>query len=493
MPRARERYNSHSSTNSEMIDRRLFLQALAGTALSGRPVERPNVLFLIADDMNDWTSTLGGYAGRVYTPNQERLARRGVLFTQAYCSSPLCNPSRTSVMLGLRPGTTGIYDNTTWWRPALPDVVTLPEHFRANGYYAAGGGKTFHHTPGFNPPDCWNEYFPQVFDPKPPGFPLNGFGDKSHAQETDWGAVAKTDDEMGDGQMVRWAADFLSRPHDRPFFLACGTFHPHLPWYVPQKYLDMYPLAGIRLPEVRENDLDDVPAEGRELAHAQDEDRRRILATGQWPKAVQAYLASITFADAQMGRLLDALDHSRYRDNTIVLFWSDNGFHLGTKEHWHKSTLWVEATHVPFIMAVPGSASAGARCGRPVELLDIYPTLIELCGLEKKALDGVSLAPLLRNPRASWTRPAVMTFKRGQHAVCTERWRYIRYSDGTEELYDHEKDPHEWTNLASSEKSAAIRKELAAWVPRAEAPPKPSRKEYVFDPVRYTWTRKAGS
>jgi arylsulfatase A-like enzyme len=476
------------------MNRRLFLQTLSGTAMAAAtPRERPNVLFIIADDMNDWTSTLGGYAGPVRTPNQDRLASRGVLFSNAYCSSPLCNPSRTSVMLGLRPGTTGIYDNGQWWRPALPDAVTLPEHFRANGYYAAGGGKTFHHTPGFNPPSCWDEYFPQVFDEKPPRFPLNGFGDKSHAQETDWGAVDKTDLEMGDGQMVTWAAKFLAKQHEKPFFLACGLFHPHLPWYVPRKYLDMYPLDRIKLPVLRDNDLDDVPEEGRALAHSMDEDRRRILATGQWRKAVQAYLASITFSDAQMGRLLDALDTSRYRNNTIVIFWSDNGFHLGQKEHWHKSTLWMEATHIPFIIAEPDGVVAGSRCSRTVGLVDIYPTLIELCGLGRKQLDGASLVPLLRNPRAEWKRPAVMTFKRGQHAVCTERYRYIRYSDGTEELYDDELDPHEWTNLASSAKHTQVKKELAGWAAHVDAQPKPSRKAYNFDPDRYTWTRKAGS
>ena len=478
---------------------------------------RPNVLFIALDDMNDWISSLGGYSGKVHTPNFDRLSRKGITFTNAHSPATVCNPSRTAIMTGLRPSTTGVYNNGQWWRPALPNTVTMPECFRRSGYYATGAGKVFHHTLGNNPPDIWDDYHPQIQDSPwhydypvpgqhvakrgvhwPDGFPLNGIESvkrgrrpPANYREFDWGPLDKADLDMGDGQMVQWAVDFLERPHERPFFLAAGIYRPHLPWYVPGKYFDVYPLDQIRLPEVKEDDLEDVPAVGREMAKARRADFELIKKAGKYKEAVRAYLASISFADSLVGRLLDALERSPQRDNTIIVAWSDHGWHLGEKGAWHKRTLWQRATHVPFFMVAPGVTRAGSVCHRPVNLIDIYPTLIDLCGLRAdRQLDGISLTPLLKNPEAVWKRPSVITNERANHAVRSERWRYIRYNDGTEELYDCDNDPHEWTNLAGDHEFDSIKRKLAKWLPKDDAPPAPSKSAYSFDPESYTWRRK---
>jgi arylsulfatase A-like enzyme len=478
---------------------------------------KPNVLFIALDDMNDWISSLGGYSGKVHTPNLNRLAKMGITFTNAHCPSTVCNPSRTAIMTGLRPSTTGIYNNGQWWRPALPDVVTMPEYFRKNGYHVEGGGKIFHHTLGNNPPEIWDNYHPQVQDnpwhydypvpgqhvPKkdsrwPEGFPLNGIenvklGKKppNNYRSFDWGPFDKPDLEMGDGQMVQWAVDFLKSSHDRPFFLATGIYRPHLPWYAPRKYFDLYPLESIKLPEVKTDDLDDVPAVGRKIAKARHADFKLVKKTGKYKEAVQAYLASIGFADALVGYLLDALEKSTYRHNTIIVVWSDHGWHLGEKGTWHKQTLWERATRVPFFIVAPGITRPGSVCNHPVNLVDIYPTLIDLCGLKaNKKLDGISLIKLLENPQAVWKRPSLITYERGNHAVRSRRWRYIRYNDGTEELYDHDNDPHEWTNLAGDSRFNIIKKQLAKWLPKSDAPSALSKRAYHFDPDSYSWRKK---
>ena len=508
------------------MNRRYFLQlSLIGTAsmLSRRLMaseRKPNVLFIALDDMNDWISSLAGYSGKVHTPNFDRLARKGITFTNAHSPSTVCNPSRTAIMTGLRPSTTGIYNNGQWWRPALPDVVTMPECFRKSGYQVEGGGKIFHHTLGNNPPGIWDNYHAQVQDspwhydypvpgqhaPKkgvhwPEGFPLNGIKNvklgkrpPANYREFDWGPFDKPDIEMGDGQMVRWAVDFLGRGHDKPFFLAAGIYRPHLPWYVPKKYFDLYPPDQIKLPEVKKDDLDDVPAAGRKMAEARLADFELVKKTGKYKEAVRAYLASISFADALVGLLLDALEKSSHRNNTIIVVWSDHGWHLGEKGAWHKRTLWQRATHVPFFIAAPGVTQPGSVCNRPVNLVDIYPTLIDLCGLRANSkLDGMSLVRLLENPEAAWERPSVITNERGNHAVRSQRWRYIRYNDGTEELYDCDNDPHEWTNLAEDPKFDSIKQKLAKWLPKSDAPSALSKRDYDFDPDSYSWTRKGKS
>jgi arylsulfatase A-like enzyme len=429
---------------------------------------RPNVLFIAVDDLNDWTNDLGGYPG-VKTPNLDRLAERGVLFTRAYCNAPACNPSRTSLLTGIRPSTSGVYHNNQPWRPVMPDAVTLPQHFMAHGYHVVGGGKIFHGP--YNDLASWHDYFKQPNDPMPPNRPLNGIPKTGHF---DWGPLDESDNAMGDWKVTDWAIDYLDHQHDRPFFLGVGIFRPHLPWYVPRKYFDRYPLADIVLPEVKDDDLDDVPPIGRKMARPH-RDHRRVLESHNWEKAVQGYLASITFADTCVGRVLDALDASPYADNTIIVLWSDHGWHLGEKLHWRKFALWEEATRMPIIIATPHMRTAGARCDRTVSLIDLYPTLIELCALPGRAeLEGTSLARLLDDPSTPWDRPAVTTYGRQNHAVRSERWRYIRYSDGTEELYDHDCDPMEWTNLADDPRYADVKNDLAAWLPKHDAAAAPN-------------------
>jgi arylsulfatase A-like enzyme len=434
------------------------------------PKGRPNVLLIAIDDLNDWTGCLGGHPN-AKTPNIDRLAARGVLFTRAYCAAPACNPSRAALMTGIRPTTSGVYINPQPWRtsPVLKKAVTLPQHFMAAGYEATGSGKIYHGA--FPDPASWEEYWPSKTkpkpdDPKPKGIPLNGFPKASHF---DWGPVDARDEEMGDWQVADWVTGRLAETHERPFFLACGFFRPHLPWYVLQKYFDMHPLDSVKLPDVDENDLDDVPEAGRRMAKPGG-DHANVVKHKQWRKVVQAYLASGSFVDACVGRVMAALDASPHRDNTIVVLWADHGWHLGEKLHWRKFALWEEATRNPMMFVAPGVTRPGGRCDRPVGLIDIYPTLVELCGLDARAeLEGESLVPLLRDPAAARERRALTTHGRGNHSVRSERWRYIRYADGSEELYDHDADELERTNLASDARHDTVKADLARWIPRTEA------------------------
>ncbi len=489
-----------------MLTRRNFVGALAGTAAASGATKQPNVLSISVDDMNDWVGCLGGYPG-VQTPNIDALARRGVLFRDAHCSSPVCNPSRTALMTGKRPSTTGVYRNDQYWRPAHPDIQTLPMFFRDNGYHVAGAGKIFHHVAGFNPPDQWDEFNIQDFDdpwyrrlsyypwvnkiPNPPGHPFNGMAGDNFAGEFDWGVLPNRPERTyGDMSAVRYGQDFLKKEHDKPFFLAVGLWHPHIPLFAPQNYFDQYPKDKVRVPEVPGNDLDDIPPIPQKWAAVRRAEHERIVPEGRWNDGVQAYLASISFADAMVGYVLDALEQSDYADNTIVVFWSDHGWHLGEKRHWHKSTLWQRSTHVPMIWAGPGVGQTGQDRTQPVELLDIYPTLADLCNLPKaNDLEGASLAPQLRDAEAK-RRPAVTTYLPDNHAVVTENWRYIRYADGTDELYDRVKDPNEWDNITGESRYSSLKKRLAYWMPEKSAPHVPGRNAYDFDFDSYTWTRK---
>jgi len=429
----------------------------------------PNVLFMAIDDLNDWVGCLGGNPD-VKTPNLDALARRGVLFTNAHCAAPACNPSRAALMTGIRPSTSGIYENSQPWRksPVLRDAVTIPQHFTAHGYKAVGSGKIYHGR--FPDPPSWEEYWPSATKCKPddPKRKEHAPGSKAHF---DWGPLDVPNEEMGDWQVADWVINQLEQKHKKPFFLGCGFFRPHLPWYVPQKYFDMYPLDKITLPNVKEDDLDDVPAAGRKMA-SPNGDHARVLQNNAWRRAVQGYLASISFVDDCVGRVVRALENSRHRDDTILVLWSDHGWHLGEKLHWRKFALWEEATHNVMMWVAPGTTSPGGRCDAPVNLLDIYPTLIDLCGLEKKKeLEGESLLPLLKNPGAEWDRPTLTTHGRNNHSVRSDRWRYIRYADGSEELYDRSVDEMEWTNLAGDPAYAKVKEELRKWLPAKNVEP----------------------
>jgi arylsulfatase A-like enzyme len=470
----------------------MLLPSLTSSAASDE-ASRPNVLMIIADDLNDWVGCLGGHPN-AKTPNIDRLAKQGLLFVNAHCAAPVCNPSRVATLTGRRPSSTGVYDNAPVWHEVMPGMVSIPQHFKANGYYTAGGGKVYHHPPGFNRRSDWNEYFDQVFnghyqarlsrgeDVKnfawPVGFPLNGLPEVKalarpprNAREFDWGPLDKPDDEMGDGQMVQWAEKFLAAPPEQPFFLAAGIYRPHLPWYAPRGYFEMYPPDDIVPPQIKEDDLDDVPEAGRAFAQQRREDLELVRRSGQYRRILQAYLASVAFCDVMVGRLLDALDAGPAANNTIIVFWSDNGWHFGEKNHLHKMTLWARSTRVPLILAAPGVTQQGSRTSRPVSFVDLFPTLNELCDLpQPQPLEGTSLVPLLKNPLRQWDRPALVTYLPGNHALCDERWRYIRYADGSEELYDHNSDPNEWTNLADRPELADVKANLARWLPRTDAP-----------------------
>ena len=438
---------------------------------------RPNVLFIAVDDLNDWIGSLGGNR-QTLTPNFDRLAARSVLFTNAHCAAPACNPSRAALMTGIRPSTSGVYHNPQPWResPVLKNAPTIPQHFMANGYTAVGSGKIYHGS--FPDPASWQEYWPSQTknkpnDPAPVQRPVNGIPKTAHF---DWGAVQMPNEKMGDWQVADWVNGRLKQAHDQPFFIACGFYRPHLPWYVPQEYFSKFPLGSIKIPEVPDSDLDDVPDAGRRMAKPNG-DHAKVVNYHQWEKAVQGYLASVNFVDACLGRVLDALDASPHKDETIVVLWSDHGWHLGEKKHWRKFSLWEEATQVVMMWSVPGLTKEGVRCDAPVNLLDIYPTLIELCDLPaNNRLEGTSLAPLLNDPEAEWNRPALTTHGRNNHAIRSDRYRYIRYADGSEELYDHEADEMEWTNIAAKPNYNAVKSDLARWLPEVNVPESPRRR-----------------
>ncbi|HIE97372.1 MAG TPA: DUF4976 domain-containing protein [Planctomycetes bacterium] len=441
--------------------------------------DRPNVLFIAVDDLRDWVGHIGGHP-QAQTPNIDGLASRGVSFTRAYCAAPLCNPSRISLLTGIAPSKSGVYGNGEKLRQKLPQAVTLMQHFRASGYVVRGSGKIFHGTRPYDDAS-WDEYF------VPPRAKSRqaALRDKRLPKSawTPWGPLSVGDEEMFDGKVAGWVVSELKKSHDKPFFLACGFTKPHLPWYVPQKYFDLHPVESITLPSTLEGDLDDVPAFGQKLARevydpsgeknfaVKGGDHANVIANQQWRTAVQAYLATISFADAQIGRVLQALKRSAYADNTLVVLWGDHGWHLGEKEHWRKHALWNVSTRTPLIISAPRGFAKGVGhgqlCERPVSLIDLYPTLIDLCDLPaREGLDGQSLLPLLQNPHRKWERPVVMTYGNQNHAIQTDRWRYIQYRDGTNELYDDHKDPHEWTNLATIPEYKNIIRELQASLPR---------------------------
>lgn len=431
--------------------------------------ERPNVLMIVIDDLNDWVGCLNGHP-QASTPHIDALAKRGMLFTNAHCQAPVCNPSRTSVMLGLRPSTTGIYVNTPWFRatPRNRDRVTLPQYFRQHGYSTLTTGKIYHgsrvddasfETVGPRPGQRLR-IDRRVVDIKDTRSGLWDFGPQSYAEH-----------RFGDFVDTSWAIEQLNRQHDKPFFLAVGLYRPHVPLYAPQRFFDDRPLEKVQLPAVLEDDRADLPEAAIRLTdNPTPPPHSWFVDSHQWRPAVQAYLASTSFVDEQVGRLMAALDASAHAKNTIVVLWSDHGFHLGEKQRWAKQSLWERSTRVPFIVLRPGQ-SPGQRCSKPVELLSIYPTLITLCGLpQRNDLEGDDLSPLLNDPQADWQRPAITTYQQNNHAIRSEHFRYIRYADGSQELYDHRDDPREWRNLAGDAEYENILADHAKWLPARNLP-----------------------
>ena len=427
----------------------------------------PNVLFIAIDDLNHWVGHLNRNAQTI-TPNLDRLAAWGVSFKHAYCAAPACNPSRAALMSGMRPSTTGIYHNSNDYRPHIASSKTLNVHFRDHGYRVIGAGKIYHGR--FERPKDWSQYF------KPKNVPGKGVFSESNYNGVRWSVLKGGDETVGDTQTVNFCIRQLKARQNQPLFLACGIFRPHMPWSVPKKYYDLHPLAEIQLPPYREDDLNDIPETGQKTAKPSG-DHKSIRNGRAWKEAVQAYLASVSYADAQLGRLLDALEDTGQRDNTVIVLWGDHGWHLGEKHHWRKFALWEEATRAPLIWVVPGVTPADRISPRTVDFMSIFPTLCDVTGVPAPDhLDGVSLLPLLRDPEATWESAAVTTHGRMRHAVRTERWRYIRYDDGSEELYDHSTDPYEWTNLAQRAELVSVKKRLARSMPTTNVPETPRAK-----------------
>jgi len=436
--------------------------------------QRPNILLIAVDDLNDWVSCLGGHP-QGNTPHMDQLAQQGTLFSNAHCQAPICNPSRTSVMYGMRPHRTGVYMNAPlpWTVPAFDEYVSLPRHFAAHGYLTLTTGKLYH---GSRLPE--GDF--DIIGPRPGQrlqqdarlIPPSPEGAKGL---WDFGAQQYELSQFQDHQDATWAIGKLSeQPADaeKPFLLSIGFYRPHVPFYAPPHSFAPFPLQDIQLPAFQSDDRNDIPNIAWDVAVSPAAPAHQwFVDSNHWKRAVQAYLACIHWTDEQVGRVLQALKSSPHADNTIVVLYSDHGFFLGEKQRWAKQSLWERATRVPLVIKAPGIPPQQA-CSRPTELLSIYPTLCDLCGIPvPDQLQGVSLTPLLRNTAADWDRVALTTHGAGNHAVRDDRYRLIHYRDGSEELYDLQDDPHEWTNQAGNPQFSAIRNRLADHLPPESVPP----------------------
>lgn len=443
----------------------LVLGLLAGTAAA-----KPNILLISIDDLNDWVGCMGGHP-QAKTPNIDRLAKRGVLFTNAHCQSPVCNPSRASMMSGLYPETTGVYflDPPPSESPVMMKQTFMPQRFENEGYFVSGAGKLFHNGERQN-----ETYIPNYgggfghFGPMPkekisafPGHPL-----------WDWGAFPERNEQMPDHKIASWVQGRLKEDRDRPLWLGVGFYRPHVPQFAPQEWFDLYPLETLQLPAVVESDLDDLSDYAVNLTRLEhvSPTMEWVEENQQWKPLVQSYLACVSFVDHQVGRVLDALDASSYARSTIVVLYTDHGFHLGEKERFAKRSIWQDGAGTPLIMAGPGIPK-GKTCDKPVQLLDIYPTLLDLAGLEANPKhEGHSLRPLLENHQAEWPYFARSSFGPGNVAIVSEGYRYIHYNDGSEELYDRKADPHEWHNLARNPEKQEVLKRHRASLPATYHP-----------------------
>lgn len=423
----------------------IFLMGSYSELSAADQAERPNILLIAVDDLNDWIGVLGGHP-QATTPNIDRLAGRGVLFANAHCQSPVCNPSRGSLMSSTYPETSGIYflNPPFATSPIGADRTMMPVRFHEEGYDVSAAGKLYHNAEN-------KQYFTNYAGS------FGGFGPLPKKKLTsfegvklwDWGVFPGSDEQTPDYQIAKWGAQQLQKDFDAPFFMGVGFYRPHVPQYAPQKWFDMYPADSVQLPPIASDDLNDLSPYAinltrlKHIAPTQD----WVNQNKQWKPLVQSYLACVSFVDNQVGKVIDALEESSYADSTYVVLFSDHGFPLGEKQRWAKRSLWEDSTHVPLIIVGPGIPN-GKVCRKPVELVDIYPTVLELAGLEADArLEGHSLLTLLKNPDADWPHMARTSFGPGNCSIRSERYRYIRYNDGSEEFYDHNNDPHEWKNL----------------------------------------------
>lgn len=455
---------------------KLLILALSVTSLLSSPshaassdAERPNILFIAIDDMNDWVGFLGGHPEAI-TPNMDRLAARGVNFTNAHCSAPGCSPSRNSLLYGKEPFNSGyyaFYNGEGSHDDLRAKYTSLPTHFKANGYHTYGAGKIHHGTKGH--PSEWTEFSDTDGNENLKIDAAAGYqiGDSMKM------AFAPTTSPYADHpdyQVATFGTDILAQDHDQPFFLAVGIVKPHLPFICPPEFFDLYP-KDVAPPNILENDLADIPAVGQAMAKINDD--KRFTADEAWTRVRRSYLACISWADYNVGRVLDALEASRYADNTIIVLWSDHGYGMGEKRHFRKFALWEETTRVPFILYDPRQQNTPTdrTVTDGVSLINIYPTLVDLAGLEAPDhIDGFSLAPQLADPTKRLAQPAITSWGRGNYTVRDRDYRYTRYFDGGEELYAHTEDPDEWHNLASDSKHTATKQKLAAHLPSTEAP-----------------------
>lgn len=443
---------------------------LAGPVLKA-PIRKsvpPNILLIAVDDLNDYIGAMGH--PNAITPNLDKLIRKGTLFANAQCQSPMCSPSRVAIMTGLRPSTTGIYgfldDNLIQQtNDATRKVALMPQYFKDGGYHTMAVGKVFHeHAPdGLFDESGGRE---KGFGPSP----SKRFHWDKKGTSTDWGAFPEHDNQMPDYRTAKWAVERLDREYTSPFFLAVGFLRPHVPWYVPQKWFDLYDTASIQLPQYLPNDSDDLPAIALQI-----DDLPMMPSTewaieqGQWKNILHGYLASVSFVDHYIGEVLDALEGSKHAENTIVVLWSDHGYRLGEKGTFAKVALWNRATLTPLVFAGSGIPE-NTRIHSPVELFAIYPTLAELAGMPQvPGIESKSLVPLIQQPNRPWPHPAITTWARNNHAIVNENYRYIRYEDGSEELYNLARDPQEWHNIAANPENATVIKEMAVHLPKVNA------------------------
>ncbi|MRX46267.1 sulfatase [Pedobacter puniceum] len=423
--------------------------------------EKPNVLFLVIDDLNDWVSISKKFPG-VKTPNIDRLAKSGTYFEKAYSQAPLCGPSRASFLSGLLPSKTGVYlqIKDTDLKQYLDDkfqVDFLPNYFSKNGYKTLGVGKIFHNGEGIDAFDEYGGKF-EAYGPLPEkrfNYDPAWFGQKG--TQTDWAAFPEKDEQMPDYKYANWAASQLAKKHEKPFFMAVGFIRPHVPWYVPQKWFDLVKNSPTQMPPYLKTDMDDIPQIGKSITEVLEMPTTEwAIQKNNWKDMVQAYLACIAFVDAQVGKVLDALEKSAYKDNTYIVLLSDHGYHLGEKNRFAKHSLWERSAHVPLIISGPGLQQNKLN-HNPVGLVDIYPTLLDLCGLPKnKQNDGRSLTPVLRNQAKHWDYPVYAFYGTNNISVYKSKYHYIKYEDLSEEFYDLEKDPQEWRNKASDLKESVL-------------------------------------
>lgn len=467
--------------------------------------QKPNVLFISIDDLNDWIGVMGGNK-QVRTPNMDRLFEQGILFTNAHCSQPVCTASRNSLLSGIHPSTSGWYSSTSAMRKSYDQVMgehkMLPQYFKDNGYKTMAVGKIFHQGVSdykTRITDFWDEVAPDYKVPKDLKDRGDGYGgtkfypfpregsqivthygkDFASGHSLCYGALEREDmpgGKMFDELISDWAVDRLKEEHEKPFFLAVGFVRPHVPYTAPKQFFGMYDLEKIQIPNVPDDEMSDVPMMGKSIAFGTikigDHFAVTNLSDTYWKEMVYGYLACVSFVDHELGKVIKALENSKYADNTIVVLWSDHGQHLGEKKHWRKQALWEESTKVPLYFKLPGKSSRNLRSDKAVSLLDIYPTLLELCDLPPaEKLEGNSIVPVIEDPGMEWDKPVLSTWYYKNHSVRSNRWHYIRYRDGGEELYDHKSDSGEHMNLAGKPEFAEVILELRKHLPARDALP----------------------